>query len=454
MILRANSGFSLTAQAGDLEYITVLKENKQEGKVKKRFVAAGAALLATALIGQTASAKTLEDILKEKGVITEEDYKAVTKVKPIDYKLGKGFTFTSPDEKFQLTLGGRIQVRYSFFDKENAQDVSQWEVKRARIIMGGYAYSKDLTYKLEIDPVALASSKSYKGLVDAWMNYKIVDPAEIKVGQYKVPWSRQELTSDGALEFVDRSPAVDNFKPDYDTGAMLTGKFAKGFAYYYLGTFGGAGQTTLQNTNDNMLAARVAVNPFGDMAYSEGDLDDGCKPLLSIGADYFRQTITRNTATTYNTVAPYANGSGWVNTGLNNSTGPLKTTLGRYLVNSYGIDGAFKWMGVSVQSEYMVGQADSQALSSNNILRAQSFYAQAGYMVIPKKLEAAFRYSYYDPNRDVSNDTQTEQIGCLSYYFNKHNLKLQGDIGNIHQQNTSGSATNTMQYRLQAQIIF
>ena len=196
------------------------------------------------------------------------------------------------------------------------------------------------------------------------------------------------------------------------------------------------------------------VNPLGDMAYSEGDLDDGCKPLLSIGADYFRQTITRTGATTYNTVAPYANGSGWVNTGLNNSTGPLKTTFGKYLVNSYGVDGAFKWMGLSVQSEYMTGQADSQALSSNNILRAQSFYAQAGYMVIPKKLEAAFRYSYYDPNRDVSNDTQTEQIGCLSYYFNEHKLKIQGDIGNIHQQNTSGPATNNMQYRLQAQIIF
>lgn len=52
-------------------------------------------------MSQLAEAKTLEDILKEKGVITEEDYKAVTKSRPLDYKLGKGFTFTAPDEKFQ-----------------------------------------------------------------------------------------------------------------------------------------------------------------------------------------------------------------------------------------------------------------------------------------------------------------------------------------------------------------
>ena len=61
--------------------------------------------------GQNAGAKTLEDVLKGKGVITEEDYKAVTKVKPLDYKLGKGYTLSAPDQKFQLTLGGRLQPR-------------------------------------------------------------------------------------------------------------------------------------------------------------------------------------------------------------------------------------------------------------------------------------------------------------------------------------------------------
>jgi phosphate-selective porin OprO/OprP len=430
-----------------------LSKTKQEGKVRKKFFTAGAALVATAFIGQAASAKSLEDVLKEKGVITEADYKEVTQVKPFDYKLGKGFTFTSQDGKFQTSLGGRMQFRYTFTDLENnssKSDSSTWDAKRIRIFLKGYAYTKDLSYALEIDPRQLASNTSYKGLVDAWMNYRLIDEAQIKVGQFKVPWARQELTSDGALEFVDRSFAVDNMKPDYDMGAMLNGKIAKGLAYYYLGMFGGAGQTTPQTTNDNMLAARVAVNPLGDMAYSEADLDNSRKPLLSVGADYFRQTITRAASGSFNTVAPYA--SNWITSGLKNS--PLANTTGKFDVDSYGVDAAFKWMGLSLQAEYMLGQAESQAVSSNNLVRGQSFYAQTGYMIIPGKLEAAVRYSYFDPNRDVANNSMTEQIGSVSYYFNKHNLKVQADVGNTHTQTGVGTSTDDMAYRVQAQIIF
>ena len=64
----------------------------------------------------------------------------------------------------------------------------------------------------------------------------------------------------------------------------------------------------------------------------------------------------------------------------------------------------------------------------------------------------AVRYSYLDPNRDAANDQLTEVAGAVSYYFNRHNLKLQADIADIHDQATNKS--DEMQYRLQAQIIF
>lgn len=57
-----------------------------------------------------------------------------------------------------------------------------------------------------------------------------------------------------------------------------------------------------------------------------------------------------------------------------------------------------------------------------------------------------------DPNRDAANDQLSEVAGAVSYYFNKHNLKLQGDIAGIHDQATGKS--DDMQYRLQAQIVF
>jgi phosphate-selective porin OprO/OprP len=289
------------------------------------------------------------------------------------------------------------------------------------------------------------------------VNYRLIDEAQIKVGQMKTPFTRQELTSDGALQFVDRSIVVDAFKPTYDIGAMLNGKIANGLAYYYAGVFGGAGQTSTRSTNDNMFVARAVVNPLGDMAYSEADLDGSRKPFLSIGANYFMNTLNKTTtgatAALDNTISNYAvaSNNGWLGKGFNSAKFAANDKID---IDSYGADLAFKWMGISLQGEYLLGQAESQRTITKNLLRAQGFYAQTGYMIIPKKLEVAFRYSYLDPDRDKTNDLITEQIGALSYYFNKQNLKLQADVGNIHTQTGVGASTDDMQYRAQVQIIF
>ena len=85
--------------------------------MKKGIMVAG--LLAVALAAQSAGAKTLEEVLKEKGVITEADYNDIMKDKPktppVSYKLGQGFTFTSPDEKFQLAISGQTAVQVHVF---------------------------------------------------------------------------------------------------------------------------------------------------------------------------------------------------------------------------------------------------------------------------------------------------------------------------------------------------
>jgi len=280
----------------------------------------------------------------------------------------------------------------------------------------------------------------------------------------KTPFSRQEILSDGTMQFVDRSIVVEAFKPTYDIGAMLYGKVVNGLLYYYAGVYGGGGQTTVRSSNDNMFVARAVVNPLGDMPYSESDVEGSAKPLLSIGANYFRNTLnkttTGGTASLDNTNSNYAaapstsstsalGNGGWLGRGFN-KTG-FAAANDKIDVDSYGADVAFKWMGFSLQGEYLLGQAEAH--SNKHLLRAQGFYVQTGYMIIPHKLEAAIRYSYFDPDRDVTNDHLLETIGAVSYYFDKHNLKLQGDVGNIHTQTSTGP-TDDMQYRLQVQLIF
>jgi phosphate-selective porin OprO/OprP len=429
------------------------------------------AILATALFAQGASAKTLEDVLKEKGVITEEDYKEVTKVKPFDYKLGKGFTLTTPDEKFQLALGSQMQLRYTLLDLDNAnntaakqaQDSSKFELRRIKLYANGYAFTKDLTYKLTVNFANINNNTTSNGglLEETYINYRLIDELQFRFGQDKVPFGRQFITPSANNKFVDASTVTNAFVPGYDTGININGKIAGGIFNYCIGGYGGVGQNTFRSTSDNAFAARVTVNPLGEMSYSESDVENSKKPLLSIGANFFRDTLNGTESNNLYFTKTTATSPGWFFLGRGLSPAARQISTAEAVdFNVGGFDAAFKWLGFSAQGEYFIAQADGQ--SSKNIARGQGYYLQAGYFVIPEYLEIAARYSYTDPNRDVANDHWVEATGGVSWYINKHNLKIQADYTNIHRQKlvastnpgASAKATDDQQARVQAQILF
>ena len=401
------------------------------------------------LIPWSAPAKTVEEVLKEKGVITEAEYKDISASRTMTYVPGKGFTFTSPDRKFELTLGGRIQFQYQFLDRETGQDVSQFRIRRFKVYMGGYAFTNDLTYRVQVD---LAKSGTPQMLDDAWINYRFMDEAQAQAGQFKVPFLREELISDGALQFVDRANVVDAFKPSYDIGAMMWGRVAKGLLTYNAGIFGGAGQSQVRTSNNNALAFRLVANPLGEVRYTESDLENTPGPRFSIGADYFVNTMQKNGRTTFvdtsSTAPPYAGSSGWL--GLNAAVFDNTEKVDIQMVSA---DVAFKWLGLSAQAEYMYG--DSEGQTTHRKAKASGIYAQTGYLIIPKHLEVAARGTRFDPNIDVNNDLQVQLQGAVSWYFYDHNLKVQGDFTNIHTQRGAGrQPTDDKQVRVQAQVTF
>lgn len=414
------------------------------------------AIVALLACGREGHAKTLEDVLKEKGVITEADLKEVTAARPLSYQVGKGFTFTSPDGRFQLSLGGRGQFHYQYVDKDDvngpAQDTSAFRIRRFKVYMGGYAFTRDVTYRVQVD---LAKSGTAQMLEEATVAYRFVDEAQLQAGQFKIPFARQELTSDGALQLVDRANAVDAFKPSYDIGTMFLGKAAGGKVAYSAGLFNGTGQGGTRTTNSGAWAARVVASPFGEMRYSEADLENSRSPLVSFGADYFANTLKRNGNATFldttSSTPPYAGTSGWLGKAAANTA--IFDNTERVDVDSYGFDAAFKWRGLSVQGEYFGAKAEGR--SNGRSVHARGYYAQAGYFLLPKRLEVAGRYSGVDPNRDKARDLQVEVTGGVSYYFEGHNLKVQGDYTNIHIQRAAGSQpTDDKQMRVQAQLAF
>jgi phosphate-selective porin OprO and OprP len=433
--------------------------------MKKMVLVAGLLLV----MGQTGtvSAKSLEDVLKEKGVITEEDYKEVVKNNPIKYKLGEGFNFTSSDGKFSGSIGASYQLRYTLMDLDDAnntttrqaQDSSKFELRRIKLLFNGYAYSPDLTYKLSINFANIAGGTTSNGglLEETWINYRLFDEVQFRFGQDKVQFSRQFITPSTAQQFVDQSAVTAAFAPGYDTGLAIHGKIAGGLVNYSIAGLGGVGQNTYRSATDNAFAARMTANPFGDMKYSEADLDSSVKPLWSVGANFYRNTLNPGESNNLG----FTKTAGWY--GIGNPLTPAAqriSTTEAIDFNTFGVDTAFKWQGLSVTGEYFKGFAEGN--STKRSLVAEGFYGQVGYFVIPKKLELAYRYSYLDPNRNVTNDHWVENAGAISWYITNHNLKLQADYTNVHKQANIASvnpgpnakATDDQQVRLQAQILF
>ncbi|MGB9081039.1 MAG: porin [Desulfuromonadaceae bacterium] len=414
-------------------------------------------LIAFMAAGQKAQAKDLEDVLKEKGVITEADLKEVTKKKPYDYKPGKGFVFTSPDDKFQLNLGGQIQVQYGYdhYDDPAKVDVSQFNLRRVKTLMSGYAFSKDLTYTASYNWTMLTSSPN-KAIETANIKYRLLDEAQIMVGQEKIQFARQWITSNTAQQFVDGSFVRNAFMLGYDAGINLHGDLMKGIVKYDVGFFGGAGQNTKNKTNENAVNVRLAVNPLGDMKYGEGDLEYSAKPLVSVGTSYYMNTVKKavtGTGATATTAIENSNSNyvtdtnGWLGTAMKGKY--FGTKAEKIQVDSYEVDLAFKWLGASLQGEYFWAQGKGE--TSNKKAVAKGAYLQAGYFVIPKRLELALRYAWMDPNQFVRKDMISEIQGGVNYFFAGNNLKIQGDIGNKH---TYKSQSDDLTTRVQLQLLF
>lgn len=413
---------------------------------------------------QTANAKTLEEVLKEKGVITEEDYKEVIKNSPLKYKSGEGFNFTSGDGRFSSSIGASYQIRYSFLNLDDAnntatkssQDSSKFELRRIKLLFNGNAYYPELSYKMSINFANIAGGTTSNGglLEETWLNYRLRNELQFRFGQDKVQFGRQFITPSTALQFVDQSVVTNAFVPGYDTGIAIHGKVADGLFNYSIAGLGGVGQNTYRSTTDNAFAARIAVNPLGNVKYSESDVESTEKPLLSVGANFYRDTIYSGETNNLG----FAKSSGWYGIGSPLMTAAQKLSASEAIdFSTYGIDAAFKWRGLSATGEYFSGDADGQ--KSGHRLHAEGFYAQTGYFVIPKQVELAYRYSYLDPNHNVSNDHWIENTVAASWYINNHNLKLQTDYTKVHKQSaiasTSGkNGTDDNQIRFQAQIVF
>ncbi|NUO09573.1 MAG: porin [Candidatus Brocadia sp.] len=341
---------------------------------------------------------------------------------PDDEKYTLGIT--SPDENYSLNFGARMQFRYTFKDNDEGfgdTDKQDINLRRARVYFGGNINSKNVHYYVELD-----ADKFDVGLRDFYVYWTPLEELNAKIGYFKVPFNRQRMASSSKFLLLDRSIASEEFDQDRDTGFDIYGYPFGGYMEYHAAVFQGAGEqfSGLDNTdNELMYVLSVRYNPFGEYNYyDETDVKYSDKLKATVGASV----------------------------AFNAKDGDEKPENTDTIAGV--VDLGVKYRGLSWNNEYFVRTEDPE--DGGDPIDSDGFFTQAGYFVIPKKLEVAVRYSMLDPNKDVSNDLQEEYTGGINYYFRAHRSKIQADFGHFITEEGDSQDKNENRIRMQYQIIF
>jgi phosphate-selective porin len=341
----------------------------------------------------------------------------------LKHKPGKGFKVASEDGEFDMTLGGRIQLRHTLESFDNARGLvddteSNFAVQRVRIWLKGKAF-KEWKYKFQVD----FGKKDKARLKDGQIVWAPKKQANISFGQFKVYFDRQQKISSGKQTFADRSISARAFGVGRDIGVQLYGASESKIFQYNVGFFNGEGEGGINPNDGHLLVGHISFNPNGDFGLSESDIKKTDKHLwfIDLGAYLHDKRIIDD----------------------------VKNDDSRY-VAGFG----YRHAGIYWQNEYYMQELDPEGPSVDT--DADGWYSQVGFMLQPHTWEIAVRYSVVDPNSDIHDDEEKEAMLGINRFFYKagHAFKFTWDIAQLTEEIGGGLEYDDIRSRLQLQIIY
>ena len=333
------------------------------------------------------------------------------------FDLSKGGpTFQSGNNS--LTIGARVQLRYTADDREefDADLVGEgdgeedglshsFDIARMRVGFKGGMWKPWLKYEFQFEFNRTSGDSSSK-VKDAYLEFDRAKLATLRVGQFKTPFSLQELISSGRQQFVDRAITNLKFAPARDTGVMLTGVTDEKFFGYAAGIFNGSGESRAQDDEGLLYVGRVWFDPLGEYKLAESALDHPEEPILHFGLGLRTGEVTRGLSSVGVFEEP------------NDET-------------AYNLEFAYRQKWFSATAEYFGMSDEQENPTSADDVDSNGWHAQVGFMVVPKKFELGLRYAAIEPDESVDDADVTETRLVAGYYWQGHNLKLQGDVGQV-----------------------
>ena len=270
------------------------------------------------------------------------------------------------DEKLDISSGSSLklsaytQVGYTRWEK----DKKGFRVRKARVILKGDIL-KNIDYKLQIDATQSPI------LLDAKIGINLSPYAILSFGQFKVPFSIENLISGSELDTINRSSTVNKLCPARDIGTQgrdigltISGKYS--ILEYTLGVFNGSGKNK-KDTNDQLdVAGRLVLTPFRS---------------FSIGLSHYN--------------------------------GRYNAEAGLPIVENHrtGVDILFLPGRFSLKGEYI--------FESDDQVERYGWYIQGGYCLIPQTLEAILKHDCFDGNRAIQGDQFIVTTLGMNYFFSR-----------------------------------
>jgi len=360
------------------------------------------AVLFVILLGVTAHAAVdptdlLIQKLIEKQLLTEEEASAIRADIAAQRQDEEAARKSYPvSAKKPVKISGYTQIRYT--DAQGANTPSTFEARRVRLTLSGDA-TPDVDYLTMVDLSGArkaVTDNSFKTalfgkpvLLDAAVGVKIPANNKITLGQFKVPFGLENLTSDANLDTINRSqvtetlvPGRDNGSQGRDVGVQFGGSRPVKSAQveYTFAVFNGAGINTGDDNDHKDLAARVAVKPGIDG--------------LSFGLSH------------------YAGASGTTEAARNRTGGEVQ-----YLVGPW-----------KLQGEYIKGK--------DGAITKHGWYALAVRTLKPT-LQLVARYDQLDPDSTKNTDAVNSLTGGLTWLLSKDGVtRFQLNYVAQHEQGT------------------
>ena len=418
---------------------------------KKLAVAvSGAVLLMAGQVALADSTTDIVDALVMKGVLTEEEgrliskgHTAKAKVTPVAKEKDGALFLETPDGNGNVSIGGRIHFDYRHFDDNgesnnalsstaatpSAVQADTFDIRRARITTK-FKFAKYYSGEVTINTVGAVNVLDVGYMDLAWF-----EKAKFRFGQFKMPFSLEQLTSSNNIDFIERS-FVDAYIPAKEVGLQLFGSPTKGMTYALALSNGYGSANSTSAELDNRQDGKDVI---GRLTYNFAEAMGDKEKVMHLGASFSAGE------------SPLTSGFGGNRStesrGLSFFTQPVISPIGQsdktQTRTRWNLEGAFAFGATKLQAQYTRQNHEFYSNFASLDRNIDSGYVQVLHTLTGEKWADRYKdgaFGALKPNKNFDGDTMTGGAWELGLRYSS----FDASEFNISALTTAGTSSTTV----------